>query len=211
MERRDFVKTVAIGGAVAVVTPLSGFTFPASSAATSGVPLAAPLIHVRHGLYNPTLLSQLTKPIAGDWVYSYCSDVFARDGVEAQHGDHNPVSISMFVGTDDQKELLHFIIEDNKCNILNDNVLNSIYITPNSPTTVAQEGLYHAQIFHFEGGQPTIDLGEGEHFISLISGEMNLDNHTLDSERALFIEKGIKLPLNVAQESLFLVVSRRNQ
>jgi hypothetical protein len=208
MERRNFVKTIAIGGAVMAVTPLSALKLPTVSG-TSTVALKAPLVHVRHGLYNPILASELTKPIAGNWVYSFSADVFARDGVKAELGDKNPVSISMFVGDSKQKELLHVVVEHNNCNRLINNDLKSIQLELNEIVSILENDFCEAQIIRSNSQMRQLPIQDGEHFVALISGEAELDNVQLNSQQALLIDKSAAAKLSVVGEAKILVVTRK--
>lgn len=207
MERRNFVKTIAIGGAVLAVTPLSALKIP-NATGTSTVPLTAPLVHVRHGLYNPVLASKLTSPIAGNWVYSFSSDIFARDGVKAEIGDENPVSVSIFVGDSNNKKLIHFILEDNECKQLVNSSLKTTALSPNTSILVHESSQYLAQVFRCDEELKELQILDGEHFIALLSGKVKLGRTELSNEQAVFVKKHESLPLSVSEESQILVATR---
>lgn len=209
MERRNFVKTIAIGGAVVAVTPLSALNLTIISGAST-IPLTAPLVHVRHGLYNPVLACELSKPIAGNWVYSFSADVFARDGIKAELGDENPVSVSMFVGDANEKELLHFIIEDNKCKLLINNNLKSISIEKNVSISILENNFCQAQIIRSNAELKELPIQNGEHFVALIYGEAELDNVPLHSTQASLINKRAAAKLSVVGDAMILIVTRKN-
>lgn len=207
MERRNFVKTIAIGGATIAVTPLSALRISTEKAVAT-IPVSSPLVHVRHGLYNPVLAKNLTQPIAGNWVYSFSSDVFARDGVNAKLGDSNPVSVSMFVGNEQEKELIHFLLEENKCNHLINNSLKSENLERDTPQCVHESSNYRAELIRCNESLTQFPVNDGELFVALISGKASVGDSILNSKQALFVDKHQDLNVSVFEESRILVVTR---